>query len=313
MLNINSMVNKLGFWGRQNAPGLMIGGGLSFMLGGVILACIETMKMEEIVGEAQAEIEAIEDTLEKSETYTEEEAKSDKASVYLRTTGKTLVNYAPAIATEVLGTLLILKGANIYNNRYSIMSACAASAILDLKEYRDRTIERFGEDVDRELRYGIKSEEIKEKITDENGKTKVVKKTLKLTDGDEEVRPYDYRRTFDHHNPYWDKDMDCNLFFIRSQQSMFNDKLKVEHHVFLNDVLQALGFQPTRAGQEVGWNYDPDNPSIDNFVDFGIYVTDEVERIPIGDGEFQETRNRVVKLDFNVDGSIINKVQWRAV
>ena len=42
---------------------------------------------------------------------------------------------------------------------------------------RGRVLERFGEQVEKELRYNIKAQEIEETVTDGKGKEKTVKKT----------------------------------------------------------------------------------------------------------------------------------------
>ena len=47
---------------------------------------------------------------------------------------------------------------NIISKRYVAMSAAYASADKSFKEYRKRVIDRFGEDTDTELRYGVKAE-----------------------------------------------------------------------------------------------------------------------------------------------------------
>lgn len=67
----------------------------------------------------------------------------------------------------------------------------------------------------------------------------------------------------------------------------------------MNDVYKSLGLEPTKAGQVVGWIYDPENPDIDNYVDFGIYdVSNERKRA------FVNGYERNILLDFNVDGNI---------
>ena len=71
----------------------------------------------------------------------------------------------------------------------------------------------------------------------------------------------------------------------------------------MNDVYDMLGIDRTAIGQEVGWIYDENNPIGDNYVDFGIY-----------DGNRERNRafvngyERVILLDFNVDGYIIDKM-----
>lgn len=62
--------------------------------------------------------------------------------------------------------------------------------------------------------------------------------------------------------------------------------------------------EPSKAGQVVGWVYDPENPNHngDNWVDFGIYNIDK-ER----NRAFVNGYERSILLDFNVDGYILDK------
>ena len=84
--------------------------------------------------------------------------------------------------------------------------------------------------------------------------------------------------------------------FLRRQQEYFNDKLKAQGYLFLNEVYESLGFQKTKAGQMVGWTYDEEHPNGDNFVDFGIYDS----------ASFVNGYERSIILDFNVDGVILD-------
>ena len=61
----------------------------------------------------------------------------------------------------------------------------------------------------------------------------------------------------------------------------------------------------TKAGQVVGWVYDPEHPVGDNYVDFGLFDLDRerVRRFVNGD-------ERNILLDFNVDGNIW-ELMWR--
>ena len=64
-----------------------------------------------------------------------------------------------------------------------------------------------------------------------------------------------------------------------------------------------LGIERTKAGQIVGWVYDEDNPLGDNYVDFGIYdINREKSR------DFVNGYERVILLDFNVDGNILDRI-----
>ena len=58
------------------------------------------------------------------------------------------------------------------------------------------------------------------------------------------------------------------------QQAYANKKLQAQGYLFLNDVLEMLGIQKTKAGQIVGWIYNEEAPIGDNYVDFGIFNND---------------------------------------
>lgn len=91
--------------------------------------------------------------------------------------------------------------------------------------------------------------------------------------------------------------------FLRSCQQYANDKLKADGYLFLNDVYDMLGIPRSKAGQIVGWVYDPKNPIGDNYVDFGIYdINREKNR------DFVNGYERTILLDFNVDGNILDLI-----
>ena len=81
-------------------------------------------------------------------------------------------------------------------------------------------------------------------------------------------------------------------------EAHFTNKLKYgrEGRVFLNDVYDYLGIDRTKAGQIIGWVYDPENP--DKEIDFGLYKTNRANQA------FVNGYEPVVLLDFNVDGEI---------
>ena len=129
-------------------------------------------------------------------------------------------------------------------------------------------------------------------------KEKKVKKTYKVTgyDGISE-----HARFFDESCPDFSKDPEYNKMFLKAQERYANDLLRVNGHLFLNDVYKMLGMQPSKAGQVMGWIYDGDskNPVFNNYVDFGIEdVYKEANR------RFVNGHERAVLLDFNIDGNV---------
>ena len=302
--------NVVAFKTKQYAPQIATASGIALGLGTVVLACAATIKAKDVVSSANTELEAIKDTKEKFNDYTDDSYKKDTRKVVAKTTVEVAKIYALPAATGVASVGLILFGSKLLNDRYVKTAIGLAGVASSFKDYRKGVIDRYGEEVDRQIRYGLKEEEVKEKVVDENGKTKIVKKKIAVLDKSENRHSpeFDYRRCFDRSNPYWQPDNRYNFIFINMQQKYFNDLLQVNGHVFLNDVLQSLGFPTTRAGQEVGWRYNPDSDG-DGYIDFRateVVLRDQVDEL----GNPTTKKEKVILLDFNVDGSILNNVDW---
>lgn len=58
---------------------------------------------------------------------------------------------------------------------------------------------------------------------------------------------------FDENSVYWNRNKEMNIIFLKAQQNYFNHVLQARGHVFLNEVLDALGLNRTSRGQLVGW------------------------------------------------------------
>ena len=184
------------------------------------------------------------------------------------------------------------------------IALAAAYAVVDkgFKKYRKNVVERFGEQLDKELRYNIKAKEVEEIVKDENGNEKV-EKTIVNEVGINPVDGYSgYARFFDAASSFFEKDPEYNLMFLRKQQDWANEVLRSRGHLFLNEVYDMLGIQRTKAGQVVGWIYDEKNPNGDNYVDFGIYNNKEASRRFVNGYEYN------ILLDFNVDGPIYDLI-----
>ena len=254
--SLGQAASRVGFTLKKHSPAIMIVGGACGTVAAIVLASIATTKLKPIIDETKDELDGIRSLGDgtddvKPVEYTEKDRQKDITKVYFKTAGKLAILYAPAILTEAASVALILGGANILNKRNAALAASVAASISEFKEYRDRVINKFGEDVDKELRHGIKETEIKEVEVDENGKPKTTKNKVNvLTDSTNEDG---YKRVFDRHNPYWDYDKLYMETFFRARQSNFNDRLIAQHYLFLNDVLEDLGFPKTKMGQTVGW------------------------------------------------------------
>ena len=190
----------------------------------------------------------------------------------------------------------LLASNDILRKRNAALSAAYMTVDKSFKEYRQRVVDRFGEEVEKEIRYNIKAEEVTSTVVAEDGSETTITETVKTMDPN---LYSDYAKFFDEASPYWQKDPEYNFMFLKSQQQYANDLLKARGRLFLNEVYEMLGIDKTKAGQIVGWVYNPDNPIGDNFVDFGIFDMSK-ERVRAFVNGYEPN----ILLDFNVDGNI---------
>lgn len=296
-IRVSQTFHRAGLQLRKHSPEILVVTGVVGAVAGAVLACKATLKVSEVIENAKEDINKIHEVAEDetfAEQYTSEDAKKDLTIVYAQTGLKIAKLYAPAVAVGALSITAILAGHNILRKRNFALAAAYATVDQSFKEYRERVVDRFGKELDRELKYNIRAKEVEENVVNEDGSESTVKRNIETYD-----MPSDYARVFDDGCIGWEKDAEHNLYFCRMQQNYANDKLRERGHLFLNEVYDLFGFPRTQAGNVVGWVYDPKNGTGDNYVDFGIYdIHNEKAR------DFVNGRERVIILDFNVDGPI---------
>lgn len=297
--------NKVGFQLKKHSPEILAVTGVIGTVTSVVLACKSTLKVNAVLDETKTNIEKVHTAKETGFTesgveYSAEDSKKDLAIIYAQTGLKFIKLYAPSVILGVTSIGFMLTSNNILHKRNAALAAAYATVDKGFKEYRERVVERYGKDVDRQLRYNIKAKEIEETVVDENGKEKTVKKTVEVIDPTKVVG---YERCFDEFNSTeWDRTPEYNLMFLKAQQAAANNILTSRGYLFLNEVYEMLGIDKTREGNVVGWMYDPKNPNIDNYVDFGIR---DIYRE--GVAEFLMGEEKSIWLEFNVDGPILDK------
>ena len=299
--------NKIGLILKKNSPKILMGVGIAGSVVSTVLACKATLKVKDILDEKNETVEQIHNCVEdETVDYNEEDKKKDLTILYAQTGIKLAKLYLPSIALGALSIASIVSGYKILNKRNVALAAAYTVVDKGFKNYRKNVVERFGEEVDRELRYNIKAKQIEEKYIDKDGNEKTRKK--KVYEISEDKKPgegiSEYAKFFDEWNTdEHSKDPEYNLMFLRKQQDYANEVLKHQGYLFLNEVYDMLGIPRTQAGQVVGWIYDENNPTGDNYVDFGIYdLHDQQKR------DFVNGLERNILLDFNVDGVIYDKI-----
>lgn len=298
MKSVNGVTSKAVMKLKKHSPEILVVAGIAGMVVSAVLACKATTKVAEILDETKGTLDTIHDGMEtgviNGQEYTTEDGKKDTVIVYAQTGMKLAKLYGPAIILGTLSITSILASNNILRKRNVALGAAYAAIDKSFKEYRGRVIERFGEQVDTELKYGIKAKKFEEiEVDPETGKEKKVKKTVMIADPNLQS---DYAVYFDSKSRNYETNPDYNRMFLKAQQAFANDKLQTRGHLFLNEVLDDLDLPRTPAGQIVGWTKD----GPDGYVNFRIV---EVER------ETEDGRHEpALLLDFNVEGNIWEKM-----
>lgn len=289
----------------KHSPEILAVVGVVGVVATVVTASKATLKVNDILDETKDTIEKIhyvaEHPEEINEEYTEEDMQKDLTTTYVQTTLKVVKLYAPAVILGGLSLGCLLTSNDILRKRNAALTAAYAAVDRSFKEYRGRVTERFGDAIEKEIRYGIRAEQIDIHETDENGNVKTETKEVytMVDDSGSPIYYSPYAKFFDEGDICWRPDHDYNMMFLRQQQHAANQRLKKQKFLTLNEVYEMLGFPKTKPGMIIGWVYDPSNPNLANFVDFHIY---DIEKP--GARDFVNGRENAIWLDFNVDGDV---------
>lgn len=310
-MNLNNIAKSIkrtahmcGFKIKKASPEILLVSGIVAGGGAIILACKETLDIEEILDEHEEMMEKIQHSKDIAETqgkdfgliYAEDMKKDIQQRTvvaYLKTAGKMIKHYAPSVGLFALSVTCLVASHNILEKRY--LAAVAAYQTLDMafKNYRANVIEKFGEQADYDITH-------KETIVNENGEEVI-------------YYPASYCSKFfeEGSSLAWQPDKLLNQSFLNMQRNYCQGLLESRGYLLLNDVYKALELVDqngnplrTEIGDNVGWIYNKysnsfDDAFRDNYVDFGFKKDKDFMDISPDKREFN-----YVMLEFNVDGWI---------
>lgn len=288
---------KLGL--KKHSPEILVAAGIVGTVVSTVMACKATTKLDDILSDTREKMDIVHKGMEtgeiNGEEYTVEDGKKDTTIFYAKAALNIGKLYAPSLALGALSITSILAGHNILRKRNVALAAAYTAVESSFKKYRDGVIDRFGKEVDDQIRHGVKgTAEVEFTTTDENDNEVTEKKNVDVVDPG---AMSEYAKIFDRNSNAWDKDRSMNEYFLHAQENYLNDLLKAQGYLFLNDVYDALDIPKTKAGQIVGWIYDEKNPIGDNCVDLGR------KEVVIDGAEKGES---AWIIDPNVDGNILN-------
>lgn len=294
-------VAQQGLLASEHAPKTLFVGGVVGMVGSTVLACRATLKLEGVID--QIELDKREAHLAKATVdapgyegkarYSDAELRKDLSLISFRGVVSIAKLYAPSVILGSISIAALTKSHNLLQDRNIALTAAYVAIDGAFTRYRERVIDRYGEETDRELRYDSEEVEFIDMDTGEMTTGQIA------TDAPGSA----YARFYDEWSSRnWSPDPDINMLFLRNVQNYMNDKLKSRGHVFLNEIFTELGLSHTTAGAIVGWRWRQD--SGDDFIDFGIWDGVQ-ERV----NDFFHGREGAILLDFNVDGVIYDKIE----
>lgn len=277
---------------RQASPQILFAGGVVGVTAGAVLACRATLRVEDVLEESRERRLLIESTLTETENaYYQADRDRDVTVLQYQTAIKIIKLYGPAVIIGALSIAALTRSHSILSKRNAALTAAYTALEKGFEQYRARVVEKYGEEQDREFRYGVRKLQLVQKETG--------KKTTVKVPGEASI----YAKFFDETCPSWHPDADMNRAFLLAQQGYANNRLHARGYLLLNDVYDALGLPQTRAGCVVGWVLSRDDTT-DNYVDFGIFERGS-ERARAFVNEFESA----ILLDFNVDGPIWNRLE----
>ena len=281
---------------RKHSPEILMVAGVIGTVAGAVMACKETLELEDVLDECKQEKMELEEQYAMCEEYSEDALKKDQVKLTIKQAAKIVKLYAPSVIMEVTSIGVIFASNDIMRKRNASMAAAYATLNSMYKRYRQNVIESYGEEVDKDMRFGVKHEKVTE-IDEDGNKVKIDARIVDLDNTALAIS--DYSRFFQSGCRGFDASSGrYNLLYLKGIQAMFNNKLIADGYVMLNDVYRELGFDTIPEGWSIGWVYDETNPIGDNYIDFGLYEARNKNQRAVNDWE------PVILMDFNVDGNL---------
>ena len=278
---------------KDHSSDLKMGIGTGGVIGGTVVLCKETVKAKAIMDEyREAKEELVNDNAEDS----------DIRRLKLKTAGKIAVNYLPGAVLEGAGLASMWSGYSDVKTAFVGIGMAYSGLQEFVDKYREGVRETYGEEADEKLAYQFRTEEVV--VTDENGEEHT--ETIRIYPRDASKMPSPYARYFcygeadgaEHSHVY-------NKRFLDLQENLMNSCFWAHKRFMLNDAYDMLGIKRSKAGNHVGWVFDPDAPEGDNVIDLRIR---EVCREKFDECGNPDGWEKVWMIDPNVDGMVEDKM-----
>jgi hypothetical protein len=283
---------------KAKAPTLMVVGGVTAMGAGTVLACKQTLKIEEVMERHVPDLDKISEGESLAlKSYGPEVARGDRIKVYTRVALDASKIYAVPVVLWCSGAGMVFGGHHMLLKRNATLAVAFTGLKKAFDKYRMNVVNEFGTEADQAM-YG--GHLVKQVVDPETGESALVK-----TRDWEESAGDPYNRIFEQGaTTAWKPDLGVNKMFVDQQRRFAQERLNRQGYLYLSDVYEALGFPESDVSRLVGWKIrrNPDGSRDIPFIDFGLDK-------PHPD-DWKYNQERAIYLDFNCQGLIIGgKVQ----
>lgn len=268
----------------RKSPEITLGLGIATGVAAVGYTVWATIKAVETYNDTVKKLEQAERVLE-----TEDEKEDAIEKIKMHRTLEWVKLYAPAVALEAASIMFTVKSHRIMKGRNAALVMSVAAATKELNDYRQRVRDVIGEEQENDIFKDASTFTVTNMHEDGTTDEKT-DKTYK--------HGSQYAAFFDAASRCYEKEPVYVLSFLKSQLTILNNELRINGHIFLNQVYRALGLPETVAGQYVGWVLgSPNGDGVIKFIDIATGMSIE---------DIDELDDPTVLIDFNVDGDIIN-------
>lgn len=286
---VTRAVGRASLQASKNSPKYLFLGGVIGTVGATVLACRATLKVESVLVEHEKMVANINQAVT-FEQYSEKDMQHDKLVLYIQTTVKLTKLYGPAVILGSVSIAALTKSHNLMQSRNAALSAAYAGLEATFGNYRERVRTELGEEKEKEIYRDVRTEIVKI-----NGKDTEIKFA-----GPQGSSMYAELYSSDTNHNFQVGSIEANIMTLRQRENYLNDRLRMRGHLYLNEVLEELGFDHTEEGSVVGWLYKPEDPTVQSYVTFMCWADNNRDQI---DPMMMNNADGIF-LDFNVIGEI---------
>lgn len=243
---------------KNASPDILLYGGIAMVVGGTVLACIETIKVKDISEKNSQEVNAI---IERAEEIGDNSStKRDLRKHYVNVAWRYTKLYAPAVIAEAVGVFCVCKSHGIMKETNAKLAALYTSTDMAFNKYRQAIKDKYGDDADFDIFHGTETKQTTVEEVQEDGKKKKKQIGQHVIVTAEEIESLRKIRLDETTSSLINNGRYSKVYLrdaLIAQERFANNKFQSEGSVNMRDILIGLGIPLDRipdCADIVGWS-----------------------------------------------------------